>query len=60
MRGDQLTIQFTELLSAELNSYGVGVERAFFADFTKCNVIRVYGEQSQGTVPLELSNDTLK
>ena len=60
MRGDQLTIQFTELLSAELNSYGVGVERAFFADFTKCSAIRVYGEQSHGTLPFELSNETLK
>jgi regulator of protease activity HflC (stomatin/prohibitin superfamily) len=53
MRCTQLTAEFTDRLEAELTSYGVGVERAFFADFTKCTAIRVYGEQLHGPIPLE-------
>jgi regulator of protease activity HflC (stomatin/prohibitin superfamily) len=53
MRCTQLTAEFTDRLEAELTSYGVGVERAFFADFTKCTAIRVYGEQFHGPIPLE-------
>ncbi len=52
MHSNQLTAEFTNRIEAELESYGVGVERAFFADFTKCTAIRVYGEQAQGVVPL--------
>jgi len=55
MRCSQLTEEFTALLDAELKSYGVGVIRAFFADFSKCASIRVYGEQLQGTVPIDLN-----
>ena len=55
MRSSKLTEEFTTLLQAELRSYGVGVIRAFFSDFSKCTSIRVFGEQLQGTVPIDLN-----
>ena len=53
MRCTRLNEELTDRLQAELTSYGVGVERAFFADFTKCSAIRVYGEPGQGFLPLD-------
>jgi regulator of protease activity HflC (stomatin/prohibitin superfamily) len=60
MRCTRLINELTDRLQGELKSYGVGVERAFFADFTKCMAIRVYGEPGQGIIPLESLSETLR
>jgi regulator of protease activity HflC (stomatin/prohibitin superfamily) len=54
MRCTQLISELTDRLREELKSYGVGVERAFLADFSKCTAIRVYGDQFQSTLPLDV------
>jgi regulator of protease activity HflC (stomatin/prohibitin superfamily) len=52
MRNAHLIEELTGKLRLELKSYGVGVERAFLAEFTRSTAIRVYGEQMGGTFPL--------
>lgn len=52
MRSAQLMSELTDRLREELSSFGVGVDRAFLADFTQCTAVRVYGEQYQGVLPL--------
>jgi SPFH domain / Band 7 family len=51
MRCDGIVNELTEVLRDELRSYGVGVERAFLADFAKCTTLRVYGESLPGQLP---------
>ena len=59
VRNTNIVDELTEVLRDELQSYGVGVERAFLADFAKCTTFRVYGEPPVGQLPLTAySEDT--
>jgi regulator of protease activity HflC (stomatin/prohibitin superfamily) len=51
VRNTTIVEELTQVLRNELQSYGVGVERAFLADFAKCTTIRVYGETPPGHLP---------
>jgi hypothetical protein len=51
VRSSHIVDELTEVLRDELQSYGVGVQRAFLADFAKCTTIRVYGETPPGQLP---------
>ena len=51
VRSTNIVEELTEVLRHELQSYGVGVERAFLADFAKCTTIRMYGETPPGQLP---------
>lgn len=51
VRSSNIVLELTEVLRDELQSYGVGVERAFLADFAKCTTIRMYGETPPGQLP---------
>jgi len=51
VRSTNIVEELTELLRNKLQSYGVGVETAFLADFAKCTTIRMYGETPPGQLP---------
>ena len=57
MHRTRLTDELTNKLRRELESYGVGVARAFLAEFTKSTTFRIYGEQLSGALPIPESSE---